>query len=126
MIGLTATPAEFLDRNTFREFACDGNRPTYLYSYPQAVDDKYLVDFDLYSAKTRFQRKGIRGVDLTEEERNILIDQGLDPDALDYAGTEIERTVSNRTPCASSGRRSGSSASRIGRDSCRARPSSLP
>ena len=95
MIGLTATPAEFLDRNTFREFACDGNRPTYLYSYPQAVDDKYLVDFDLYSAKTRFQRKGIRGVDLTEEERNILIDQGLDPDALDYAGTEIERTVSN-------------------------------
>ena len=96
MIGLTATPAEFLDRNTFREFDCDGNRPTFLYSYPQAVDDKYLVDFDLYKAKTRFQRKGIRGVDLTEEERNILIDQGLDPDALDYSGTEIERTVSNR------------------------------
>ena len=79
MIGLTATPAEFLDRNTFREFDCDGNRPTFLYGYPQAVDDKYLVDFDLYTAKTRFQRKGIRGVDLTEEERNILIDQGLDP-----------------------------------------------
>jgi type I restriction enzyme, R subunit len=95
MIGLTATPAEFLDRNTFREFDCGGNRPTFLYSYPQAVKDAYLVDFDLYSAKTRFQRKGIRGVDLTEEERNILIDQGLDPDALDYAGTEIERTVSN-------------------------------
>lgn len=96
MVGLTATPAEFLDRNTFREFDCDGNRPTFLYSYRQAVEEKYLVDFDLYSAKTRFQRRGIRGVDLTEEERNILIDQGLDPDALDYAGTEIERTVSNR------------------------------
>ena len=96
MIGLTATPAEFLDRNTFREFDCDGNRPTFLYSYSQAVDYKYLVDFDLYRAKTRFQRKGIRGVDLTDEERNILIDQGLDPDALDYSGTEIERTVSNR------------------------------
>ncbi len=96
MIGLTATPAEFLDRNTFREFDCDGNRPTFLYSYRQAVEEKYLVDFDLYSAKTRFQRKGIRGVDLTEEERNILIEQGLDPDALDYSGTEIERTVSNR------------------------------
>jgi type I restriction enzyme R subunit len=96
MIGLTATPAEFLDRNTFREFDCEGNRPTFLYSYPQAVKEEYLVDFDLYSAKTRFQRKGIRGVDLNEEERNILIDQGLDPDALDYSGTEIERTVSNR------------------------------
>lgn len=95
MVGLTATPAEFLDRNTFREFDCDANRPTFLYSYRQAVEEKYLVDFDLYSAKTRFQRKGIRGVDLTEEERNILIEQGLDPDALDYAGTDIERTVSN-------------------------------
>jgi type I restriction enzyme R subunit len=95
MIGLTATPAEFLDRNTFREFACDGSRPTFLYTYPQAVKDEHLVDFDLYAAKTRFQRRGIRGVDLTEEERNILIDQGLDPDALDYSGTEIERTVSN-------------------------------
>ncbi len=96
MVGLTATPAEFLDRNTFREFDCDGNRPTFLYSYPQAVKEEYLVDFDLYRAVTRFQRKGIRGVDLTEEERNILIDQGLDPDALDYSGTEIERSVSNR------------------------------
>ena len=96
MTGLTATPAEFLDRNTFREFACDGSRPTFLYTYPQAVKDEYLVDFDLYAAKTRFQRRGIRGVDLTEEERNILIEQGLDPDALDYSGTEIERTVSNR------------------------------
>jgi type I restriction enzyme, R subunit len=28
MIGLTATPAEFLDRNTFREFDCEGNRLT--------------------------------------------------------------------------------------------------
>ncbi len=96
MIGLTATPAEFLDRNTFREFDCDGNRPTFLYSYPQAVKEKYLVDFELYTAKTRFQRRGIHGVDLSEEERNILIEQGLDPDTLDYAGTEIERTVSNR------------------------------
>jgi len=40
MTGLTATPAEFLDRNTFREFACDSSRPTFLYTYPQAVKDE--------------------------------------------------------------------------------------
>ncbi len=95
MIGLTATPASFIDRDTFRVFNCEGGAPTFLYEYQQAVNDKFLVDFSLYQAQTGFQRTGIKGVDLTEEDRNALIDQGIDPDALDYTGTEIEVTVSN-------------------------------
>lgn len=96
MIGLTATPATFIDRDTFLVFDCLDNRPTFLYGYKQAVDDKVLVDFNLYQAKTKFQRKGIRGVDLSEEERNALIEQGLDPDDLDFAGTDLEKAVSNK------------------------------
>lgn len=95
MIGLTATPADFIERNTFLEFECYGGHPTYLYSYEQAVEDGYLVDYSVYAAKTKFQRKGIRGVDLSEEERNSLIEQGLDPDALDFSGTDLEKKVSN-------------------------------
>jgi type I restriction enzyme R subunit len=96
MIGLTATPANFIDRDTFRLFGCDANVPTFLYDYPQAVKEKVLVDFSLYQAHTSFQRKGIKGVDLSEEDRNTLVEQGIDPDSLDYAGTEIEVEVSNR------------------------------
>jgi type I restriction enzyme R subunit len=96
MIGLTATPANFIDRNTFLEFDCPDNIPTFLYSYQEAIDDGYLVDYDLYVAQTKFQRIGIRGVDLTEEERNVLIEQGRDPDDLDYSGQDIERKVSNK------------------------------
>jgi type I restriction enzyme R subunit len=96
MVGLTATPADFIERNTFLEFECPDGIPTYLYSYRQAVAEKYLVDFSLYKAQTKFQREGIRGVDLTEEERNQLIEQGLDPDNIDYAGTELEKEVSNK------------------------------
>jgi type I restriction enzyme, R subunit len=96
MIGLTATPAAFIDRNTFLAFDCDGAAPTFLYSYRQAVHDGYLVDYTLYRAKTKFQRKGIKGVHLAEEERNALIEQGIDPDELDFAGTDLEKTVSNR------------------------------
>jgi type I restriction enzyme, R subunit len=96
MIGLTATPATFIDRDTFLVFDCLDNKPTFLYGYKQAVDDKVLVDFNLYQAKTKFQRKGIRGVDLSEEERNALIEQGLDPDDLDFAGTDLEKAVSNK------------------------------
>ncbi len=96
MIGLTATPAGFIDRDTFRLFGCDANVPTFLYDYPTAVKDGFLVDFSLYQAHTGFQRKGIKGVDLNEEDRNALAEQGIDPDSLDYTGTEIEVQVSNR------------------------------
>jgi type I site-specific restriction endonuclease len=61
MIGLTATPANFIDRNTFLRFDCFDGTPTFLYTYEQAIEDGYLVDYQLYSAETRFQREGIRG-----------------------------------------------------------------
>jgi type I restriction enzyme, R subunit len=96
MIGLTATPANFIDRDTFRVFGCEANTPTFLYDYPQAVKEKFLVEFNLYQAQTGFQRKGIKGVDLSEEDRNALIEQGIEPDDLDYEGTEIEIEVSNK------------------------------
>ncbi len=95
-IGLTATPANYIERDTFLAFDCTDGKPTYLYTYEQAIQDGYLVDFDLYAARTRFQRAGIKGVDLSEEDRNSLLQQGIDPDDLDYDGTEIERTVSNK------------------------------
>ena len=96
MIGLTATPAGFIDRNTFIKFNCLDGTPTFLYTYEQAIDDGFLVDFRLYRAETHFQREGIRGYDLSEEERNVLIEQGLDPDDLNFEGTELEKSVSNK------------------------------
>lgn len=96
MIGLTATPAGFIDRNTFRVFECNDGKPTFLYTYEQAMHDKYLVPFELYAARTKFQRKGIKGVDLSEEERNALMEQGIDPDDIDFEGSDLETRVSNK------------------------------
>lgn len=96
LVGLTATPADFIDRNTFLTFDCEESTPTFLYTYKQAVHDGYLVDYSLYKARTGFQRTGIKGVDLSEEERNALIEQGIDPDELDYEGTDLEKSVSNK------------------------------
>src|SRR4051812_22836638 len=96
MIGLTATPANFIERDTFRLFGCGSNVPTYLYDYPQVVKERFLVDFSLYQAHTSFQRIGIKGLDLSEEDRNALAEQGIDADTLNYEGTEIEIEVSNR------------------------------
>ena len=98
IIGLTATPAGFIDRNTFQVFHHheDPPKPTFLYDYKQAINERVLVDFDIYQAHTGFQRDGIRGANLNEEERNELIEDGIEPDEIDYAGTELERTVSNK------------------------------
>jgi len=98
IIGLTATPAGFIDRNTFQVFHHheDPPKPTFLYDYKQAIGEGVLVDFDIYQARTGFQRDGIRGANLSEEERNELIEDGIEPDEVDYEGTELERTVSNK------------------------------
>lgn len=96
MIGLTATPAAFVDRDTFLLFDRLDRTPTYVYPFKKAVDEKVLVNYSLYKAQTGFQRDGIQGVNLTEEEQNSLIEQGIDPDEIDYSGTDIEVTVSNK------------------------------
>jgi len=95
-IGLTATPAEFIDRDTFKFFDCDGKTPTFLYPFDDAVKEEYLVDFNVYAAQTKFQRKGIKGVDLTEEEKSILRSNGIDPDELNFEGTDLEKKVTNK------------------------------
>jgi type I restriction enzyme R subunit len=96
MVGLTATPAAFIDRDTFRVFDCRDQAPTFLYTYEQAVREGRLVDYRLYQAQTGFQRAGIRGATLSEEDKTSLIEQGLDPDAIDYEGTDLEVLVTNK------------------------------
>jgi type I restriction enzyme R subunit len=94
-IGLTATPANFIDRDTFKFFECDGVTPTFLYDYDTAVHDKYLANFNVYAAQTKFQRKGIKYIDLSEEDKQSLIDRGIDPEDINFEGTELERKVTN-------------------------------
>lgn len=98
LLGLTATPAQFIDRDTFQLFHCFDSppRPTFLYDYQDAIRERHLVDFDVYQAQTQFQRRGIKGAELSEEDRNLLIQQGHDPDEIDYEGTDLERKVSNK------------------------------
>jgi type I site-specific restriction endonuclease len=95
IIGLTATLAAFIERNTFQLFRSDGI-PSFNYPYRDAVNEGDWVDYSLPQAQTRFQREGIRGANFSEEDRNTLIEQGLDPDEIDCEGTGLERTLSNR------------------------------
>ena len=94
-IGLTATPSEIIDRDTLNFFNCRDGSPTALYSYDEAVRDRVLVDFrkSILGAQTHFQIAGVRRQDLTDGERAKLLEQGIDPDEIDFEGTELEKKV---------------------------------
>lgn len=95
-IGLTATPAYFIDRDTFKFFEVDGTAPTFLYTYDQAVKEGYLADYNVYAAQTKFQRKGVKGVELSQEDQNSLRERGIDPEDINFEGTDLEKKVTNK------------------------------
>jgi len=95
LVGLTATPSDFLGRDTFTFFDCQDRRPTYGYELDEAVADGWLVPYEAYHARTTIQLDGIDGSSLSPQRRAELIEQGIDPDDIDFAGSELERKVTN-------------------------------
>jgi len=69
LVGLTATPKDEIDRNTYRLFDLESGVPTDAYALDEAVADKHLVPPKAVSVPLKFQREGIRYNDLSEEEK---------------------------------------------------------
>lgn len=95
LLGLTATPADYVDRNTFAFFDRHDRVPTFAYELDEAIADGYLVPYEGYHARTTIQIQGIRGEELPAEVQERLIEEGIDPSDLDFAGTELEKKVTN-------------------------------
>ncbi|MDY3203199.1 MAG: DEAD/DEAH box helicase family protein, partial [Methanocorpusculum sp.] len=68
LIGLTATPKDEVDKNTYDTFELESGVPTYGYDLSEAVSDGYLVDFVTIETKLKFIEEGIIYDDLTDEE----------------------------------------------------------
>jgi len=71
LVGLTATPKDEIDKNTYSIFELESGVPTYGYELAQAVKDGFLVDYMSVETKLKFIEQGIGYEDLTEEEREI-------------------------------------------------------
>lgn len=69
LVGLTATPKDETDRDTFRFFDLPNDQPTYDYSLTKAVDDKYLVPYRGVSVPLKFMQQGIHYDELTDAEK---------------------------------------------------------
>ena len=69
LTGLTATPREEIDRNTYELFDREIGLPTDEYGLDQAIADRFLVPFRPISVPLRFPREGISYADLSDEEK---------------------------------------------------------
>lgn len=78
LVGLTATPKDDIDKNTYALFELENGVPTYGYELAQAVKDNYLVDFLSVETTLKFIQQGIAYDELSEEEKRIYEDTFAD------------------------------------------------
>jgi type I restriction enzyme R subunit len=69
LIGLTATPKDEVDHNTYDLFDLEDGVPTDAYTLEEAVRDRFLVPPRAVSVPLRFQREGMNYSQLGDEEK---------------------------------------------------------
>ena len=74
LVGLTATPKDEIDKNTYEIFELENGVPTYGYELAQAVKDGYLVDFLSVETKLKFIEQGIVYDELSDEDKQAYED----------------------------------------------------
>jgi type I restriction enzyme R subunit len=71
LVGLTATPKDEVDINTYSLFDLERGVPTDFYDLDQAVADGFLVPPRGIDVPVKFQREGIKYDELSDEEKEL-------------------------------------------------------
>jgi type I restriction enzyme, R subunit len=69
LVGLTATPKDEIDRNTYGLFDLEDGVPTDAYGLDDAIAEGYLVPPRTLSVPLKFQREGITYAELSDAEK---------------------------------------------------------
>ena len=98
LVGLTATPKDEIDKNTYEIFELENGVPTYGYDLAQAVKDEYLVDYISIESKLKFIDQGIVYDELSEEEkeeyeRTFVDEEGKIPEVI--SSSELNTWIFN-------------------------------
>ena len=80
LVGLTATPKDEIEKNTYSIFELESGVPTYGYELAQAVKDGYLVDFQSVETSLKFIEQGIVYDELSDEDKATYEDTFEDED----------------------------------------------
>lgn len=104
LVGLTATPREEVDADTYKMFGCESGEPHFEYKHEEAVKDKYLVKYNVEGRTTAILRSGVKYGNLSDDDKKkieSLIDEDIELDD-DYliSKDSIFKLVYNRNTCA--------------------------
>lgn len=97
-VGLTATPTDIIDHNTFRLFNCEDGLPSFAYTFEEAVNHAppYLSDFQVMKIQTRFQIEGISKRTITLEDQKKLLLEGKEVEEINFEGSQLEKQLINK------------------------------
>ncbi len=97
-LGLTATPTDIIDHNTFQLFHCEDGLPTFAYTFEEAVNNvpPYLSSFQVMKIQTKFQMEGISKRTISLDDQKKLILQGKEVEEINFEGSQIEKQVINK------------------------------
>ncbi|MEU0050745.1 DEAD/DEAH box helicase family protein [Streptomyces sp. NPDC006309] len=70
LVGLTATPKDEVDRNTYSLFGLEQGVPTDFYPLHQAIEDQWLVPPRVIDVPLKFPRQGVHYEQLSDEEKD--------------------------------------------------------
>jgi len=94
-LGLTATPTDYIDHNTFQLFECADGLPTFYYDYATAIEEEYLAQYRVLDTQTSFQVEGIKADQLPAAIQQQLTENGIDLAEIDFEGSDLENKVTN-------------------------------
>ncbi|HIJ91125.1 MAG: DEAD/DEAH box helicase family protein [Desulfobulbaceae bacterium] len=97
-LGLTATPTDIIDHNTFKLFHCEDGLPTFAYTYEEAVNNvpPFLSTFQVMKIQTKFQVAGISKRTISLEDQKKLLQEGKEIEEINFEGSQLEKQVINK------------------------------
>ena len=82
LLGMTATPKNEIDKNTYGIFDLERGVPTFAYELEKAVEEGYLVSYSTLEYKTKIMEDGIHYDDLSDEEKEEYEETFADDDTI--------------------------------------------
>ena len=95
-IGLTATPVDYVGRDTFAHFGCPEGDPTSNFGLTEAIAGKYLVPFRVLAFTSQFRDTGFKYSTMDAEQKDALEAQGGEPTTTEFEPGELDRLLFNR------------------------------
>lgn len=101
LVGLTATPKDEVDANTYDLFNCESGVPNFAYSLKEAVEDHYLVPYKLVNRTTKHLEGGLSYDDLSDADKvavNELFNEHFEDGDI-ITKNKLFRKIFNKDTC---------------------------